>query len=159
MANYVSKELAIRKRKAPSYTPYIVADIATAPWPVATAEHSAALTKWAGNRQPAKLTNTNQLPLNAWILYRMRFVCTSDICGAWSSFGGISAQLGNLSILLHLATIASITASLLYGGLLSAHLEELARAGAERSTAVVNFAAPLSVEKRISKLHGDFPGC
>ena len=82
----------------------------------------------------------------------MRFILTSDICGAWSSFGGIAAQLDNLSIILHLATTESITAALLYDGLLSAHLEELARSRVERSAAVIDFSELLSVEQTRFKL-------
>ena len=79
------------------------------------------------------------------MLYRMRFIFAADLCGAWSSFGGIAAQLNNLSLILHLATTESIAAALLYDSLLSDHLEELARSRAERSAAVIDFNEFLSV--------------
>ena len=75
-----------------------------------------------------------------------------DICGAWSTFGGIAAQFNHLSIVLHLATVGNISSALLYDSLLSAHLEELARARAEKSTEAVEFAQLLSVEQTRFKL-------
>ena len=83
----------------------------------------------------------------------MRFIFTADICGAWASFGGIAAQLNSVSIILHLATTESIAAALLYDSILSAHLEELARARVERSADTVDFAALLSAEQPRFKLH------
>ena len=81
------------------------------------------------------------------MLYRLRFIFTADLCGAWSSFGGIVAQFNNLSVILHLATTETISAALIYDSLLSAHLEELARARQERSAAQVDFAELLSNEQ------------
>ena len=86
------------------------------------------------------------------MLYRMRFIFAADLCGAWSSFGGIAAQLNNLSLILHLATTESIAAALLYDGLLSAHLEEMARPRAERPAAVIGLSELLSVEQTRFKL-------
>ena len=87
MANYFSKGLAKGGIQAPIYTPYISADLATTTWPVATAEHSAALAEWNGDLQLDTVSKNAHLPINAWILYRARFIFTADICGGWSSFG------------------------------------------------------------------------
>ena len=57
-----------------------------------------------------------------------------------------------MSTILHLATTESIAAALLYDSILSAHLEELARARVERSAATVDFAELLSVEQPRFKL-------
>ena len=92
------------------------------------------------------------LPISTWMLYRIRFIFTADLCGAWSSFGGIVAQFNNLSIILHLATTESISAALIYDGLLTAHLEELARARQERPAAQVDFADLLSTEQTRFKI-------
>lgn len=62
----------------------------------------------------------------------MRFIFTADICGAWSIFGGLAAQLDNMSPILHLATAGRIAADLLYDSALSTRLGELARSRAER---------------------------
>ena len=57
MASYIIKELARGKTQAPSYAPYIVAGVPASPWPVPTAEHTAAAVKWKANRQAAKAVN------------------------------------------------------------------------------------------------------
>ena len=75
------------------------------------------------------------------------FIPLCDICGAWPTFGGIAAQFNHLSIVLRLATVENIASALLYDSLLSAHLEELARARAEKSSETVDFAQLLSVEQ------------
>ena len=86
------------------------------------------------------------------MLYRARFIFTADICGARSSFGGLAAQLSNLSPIPHLAATESIAAALLCDSLLSAHLEELARPRSERSAAVIDCNELLSVEQTRFKL-------
>ena len=72
--------------------------------------------------------------------------------GAWSSFGGIAAQLNHLSIVLHIATTETIGTAVLYDNLLSAHLEELARSRAERVGAAVDLSPLLSNERRRFKI-------
>ena len=114
MVNYISKEIAVGKLKAPSYTPYIVPNPAEAPWPVPSAEHRTAVAKWTTNRQASRAANPQALPLSAWLLYQMRFIFSADLCGAWSTFGGLSAQLNHLSIVLHLATTEAIGTALTY---------------------------------------------
>ena len=146
MANYISKELAKGKAQVPSYTPYIVVDVSAVPWPVQSAEHTAVSTNWKAKRQANKTTNPQSLPFNAWLLYRLRFIFTADLLGAWSGFGGLSAQLNYMSILLHLATTESMSAALIYDGLISSHLEELARSRANKTAGVVDFADLLSNE-------------
>ena len=64
----------------------------------------------------------------------------------------LSAQFNNLSIVLALATTENIAISVLYDSLLSAHLEELARACVESSTDVADFAELLSAEHPRFKL-------
>ena len=124
MVNYVSKELAIGKLKIPSYTPYIVPDLADAPWPPSS-EHTTAITRWKGNRQAGRSAVPQLLPLNAWLLYQLRFIFSADLCGAWACFGGVAAQLNHLSVVLHIATVDAIGVALTYDQLLKAHLEEL----------------------------------
>ena len=146
MANFISKELAKGKAQVPSYVPYIVADVSAVPWPVQSAEHTAAATAWKAKRQAKKVVNPQPVPFNAWLLYRLRFILTADLLGAWAEFGGLSAQLNFLSILLHLVTTESIAAALNYDSLIQTHLEELARSRANKTAGVVDFADLLSNE-------------
>ena len=124
MVNYVSKELAIGKLKVPSYTPYIVPNLAEAPWPPSS-EHVTAITKWSSTRQAKGAAGPQAIPLNAWLLYQLRFIFAADVCGAWACFGGVAAQLNHLSVVLHIATVDAIGVALTYDQLLKAHLEEL----------------------------------
>ena len=152
MANYISKEIAVGKLKVPSYTPYIVPNPAEAPWPVPSAEHRTALAKWGSNRQASRSANPQALPLNAWLLYQLRFIFAADLCGAWATFGGLSAQLNHLSVVLHLATTEAIGTALTYDQLLKSHLEELARARANGTGGAVDFAELLPNEQHCFKM-------
>ena len=67
---------------------YIVADVSVAPWPVPAAEHTLAIAKGPNNRQAEKADVPQNLPFRAWLMYRLRFISASDICGAWLPFGG-----------------------------------------------------------------------
>ena len=94
----------------------------------------------------------NPPPFPTWALYRLRFIFTADLCGAWLHFGGIAAQLSNFSILLHLAAVESIAVALAYDNILSAHLEELALSRADRTAGAVDFADLLSPEHHRFKM-------
>ena len=67
------------------------------------------------------------MPFHGWAIYRLRLIFTADVCGAWLTFGGLAAQLNHLSAALHLSATESISTSLIYDQLLSAHMVELAR--------------------------------
>ena len=152
MVNYVSRELALGKLKVPSYTPYIVPNIAEVPWPAPTAEHKAATLKWNSNRQAAKAAQPQPVSINAWVLYQLRFLFASDLCGAWNSFGGISAQLNHLSVVLHIATTEAVGIALTYDQLLKSHLEELARARVNDTAGANDFHELLSSEHHRFKM-------
>lgn len=62
------------------------------------------MVKWNANRQAAKAAHPQPVPINAWVLYQMRFIFAADIRGDWNSFGGLAAQLNHLPISLHIAT-------------------------------------------------------
>ena len=129
MANYGSRELARGNCQKPSHTPYIVSDLSAAPWPVFSADHAAALAKWAANNHAPK-PGAQPVPFHAWALYRIRLMMAADLCASWLPIGGLATQLNNLSIIAHLAATESIGAAIPYDTLLSSHLEELARARA-----------------------------
>ena len=61
-------------------------------------------------------------------------------------FRGLSAQLGDISVLLHLETTENIATAIAYDTLLSAQLAESARARAERAVGAVDFVDLLSTE-------------
>ena len=110
---------------------------------------------WRGglpkSRRPDRELNTP--PFHTWALRRLRFMLTADHCDAWIRFGGLSAQLNNLSILLHLATVESIAVALAYDTILSTRLEELARSRANKTAGAVDFTDLLSTEQHRFKIH------
>ena len=121
MANFTSQELARGLNKIPTYTPFIVPDLAKTPWTVASQAHSAALSKWQSSARQANRASEPQLvPFQVWILYQLRFVMTAELCGAWQLFGGHVSQLNRLSIALHLSRVETMAVALSYGRLVKA---------------------------------------
>ena len=100
VANFISRELARGEAQAPTYTPYISDDAGAAPWHVTADEHSMAITKWPTNGQARQADRPQKLHFRAWLMYRISFIFTADICGAWLPFGRISAHMNNVSALL-----------------------------------------------------------
>ena len=152
MANFISQELARGMNKIPTYTPFIVPELSKPPWPVASQAHSAALAKWQTSaRQATRISEPQLVPFQAWLLYQLRFIMTAEVCGAWQLFGGLTAQLNHLSIVLHLSTVETMAVALSYDRLVKAFLAEKARAREDNSQpgpgAENEFATVLSTEQ------------
>ena len=82
MANVISLELARGRGKVPAYTPFIVPKISDAPWPVASSDHSAAISKWRSDARIAKRELSPQaVPTQALMLYQMCFLLTAEMLG------------------------------------------------------------------------------
>ena len=84
--------------------------------------------------------------------YQLRFIFAADVCGAWSLFGGVVAQLNHLSIVLHIATTDAIGIAATYDQLPKAHLEERARARAPGTAGTADFHEMLSNEQPLFKM-------
>ena len=153
MVNYVSRELDLGKLKAPSYTPYIAPNIAEVPLPAQPAEPKDAMAKWNSNRQASKAAHPQPVPINDWVLYQMRFIFAADLCGDWSSFGGLSAQLNHLSAALHIATTEAVGSAFTYDQPTKSHLGELARARVNDTAGANDISEILPNEHRRFKLH------
>ena len=73
--------------------------------------------------------STHDVPIHAWLLYKMRFLLTDELLRDLSTFGGLCASLIHLSIVLNIATADSADVSLVYDRLVNQQLEEaMARA-------------------------------
>ena len=143
MANAISLELARGRSNIPAYAPFIYHRIAEPPWHVASNEHTAAVTKWRANARQAKRDAFPQdVPIQAWILYQLRFLPTAELLGALSTFGGFGAGINHLSIVLNIATTDTIAVSLAYGRLVKTHLEEKAMSRDE-TTLAADFFSPV----------------
>ena len=69
----------------------------------------------------------HQVITHVWLLYALRFILVGDLLGAWSTFGGISAQLSHLGIPRHLAITEHVTILITYDAERRAHIQRLAR--------------------------------
>lgn len=152
MANYISLELARGRSKVPAYTPFIVPDVTAAPWAVQSKEHEAAFSRWRNNaRGSKKEEKSSSIPMQAWLLYQIRFMVAADLAGAWSAFGGMAAQLNHLSIVMNISITESAAIALSYDRLVREFLAERARSRHEINSPTF-FSEFLSVENPALKL-------
>ena len=87
-------------------------------------EHSDAIAKRRINtRQAQRESFPHDVPIQALILYQLRFLTTAELLGALSTFGGLAAGINPLSIVLNIATTDTITVALAYERLVKQHLE------------------------------------
>ena len=88
MANYISLELDRCRNKVPAYTPFIVQKVSASPWAVTSKDHMADVARWRTSARKAKREDNPQpIPMQAWLLYQMRFLIAADLAGAWLGFG------------------------------------------------------------------------
>ena len=107
-------------------------------------DHISARKKWLGFLKHAKRSLAPQeLAIQAFALYRLRFVFAADLRQDWSKFGGLGPQLAHLSTVLHLGIAESVGNSLSYHRLVGQKLQGKAR---KRTASETDFAALLSVE-------------
>ena len=152
MANYISLELARGMAKVPAYTPFIVPDVSASPWVVTSMEHVAAVVRRRGNSRLAKREgNSAAAPMQARLLYQLRFLIADDLAGAWSGFGGLASQLNHLAIVMNISIVESTSVDFPYVRLAREFLAERARSRHE--IAGPNFFGDfLSVENPALKL-------
>ena len=87
------------------------------------------------------------------MLYRLRFTIAADLRADWLTIAGLASQVNNLSVIIQLPTAKSIGVAPPYDSPPSAHLEELARARANRAAGAVDFMDLLSSERQRFKIH------
>ena len=139
MANFTQKEIAIAAAKDPPYVPF---------WPRSFLKRPGYLriliTKRLARaglvipKQARRSLIPQELSIRAFTLYHLRFAIASDLCKAWSTFGGLGPQLSHLSTILHLAITESVGVALAYHRLVSTKLTEKAR---KRPTQASDFTA------------------
>ena len=132
MANRIILELVGGRGELPAYVMYIVPDQASAPWPIDTQEHQSAAPRLRTSARQAHREKSRQaLPMQSWVLYQLRFFIAAGLAGDWKSFGCFIAQLGQLSIVLHISTTYTTSVALSYGRLVKDFLVARARPRAE----------------------------
>ena len=144
MVNWVNKEIAIANSKDPPYQPYLVPKLSEAPWIPPDSDHSTARTRWLGHAKQAKRpTAPQELSIQCFALYQLRFLIAADLCQAFSTFGGIAPQLAHLSTVLHISITDSVGTALAYRRILASKLQEKAR---KRTTLLAEFTTLLASE-------------
>ena len=96
--NWCRKEISIAAAKDPPYQPYLAPKLYEPPWMPADSDHSTARSRWTGYAKQAKRTASPQeMKIQAFSLYHMRFLFAADLCQAFQSFGGLGPQLSHYS--------------------------------------------------------------
>ena len=142
MTNVFSKEFYEASKKEPPFTPFVVPKFEVKPWMAPLQSHERAAKYWRENIAHKNRDPSQQVSLQAWILYLLRFILTGDLCNAWKEFGGLSAQLCHLSVVLHLGVTENGAFAIAYDTEMRLRLQRLAR----RRDSSVNFAKFLSEE-------------
>ena len=125
MVSEISELLAKGQACSPPFVPFIFAPLGKEPWIPLLLEHKKARDGWVSRMK----SMSSDLPLSfqAWILYRLRFIISDEVCAAWSPFGGLMAQINNLGITLNIAVSDNAGAALKYYDFLHTQLESHAR--------------------------------
>ena len=120
----------------------MVPELRKKPRCVPLASHERANKAWRDITSTKIKDPPQQVSLQAWLLYTLRYIFTGDLSDSWYAFGGLSAQLNHLSVALHLAVTENATLAIHYDRELRLHLQRLARS----RDADVDFYQSLSEE-------------
>ena len=151
MANYISLNSRAAKPKCRLTPPFIVPDVSAAPWPVPSKKHQSAVTRWRTSARKAK-DNPSSIPMQARLLYQLRFPIAADLAGAWSIFCGLAEQLNRLAIAMNIAITDSASMDLSYDRLEREFLAERDRSRHENAIGVNFSIDSISVENQAMKL-------
>ena len=144
MVNWVNKEIAIANSKDPPYQPYLVPTLSDTPRIPPDSDHAAARARRLGFAKQAKRPLAPQeLSIQAFALYQLRFLIASDLFQSFATFGGLAPQLAHLSTAIHLPITESVGSALAYHRTLGTKLQEKAR---KRTTPTAEFTALLDTE-------------
>ena len=125
MVNAISELLAKGQATSPAYVPYPHLSLIEEPWVPSLFEHRKANEAWAARM--TSLKSDQALSVQGWLLYRLRFIISAEVCGAWSEFGGLIAQINNIGVFLNLAIVENVGVALKYHEFLHTQLELSAR--------------------------------
>ena len=103
LCNQFSLEIARGELLTPPVFPYVVPDLSRKPWAIQEPAHVLALQNWQKLQKPHKRPGAQDVSINQWFLYNLRYILAGDLAGAWSPFGGLAAQMSHIGIVLDLA--------------------------------------------------------
>ena len=114
LCNHFSLEIAKGKLLSPPVFPYVVPDLSKKPWAIQEPAHTAALESWQKLQKSHKRPGTQEVSINQWFIYNLRYILAGDLAGAWDPFGGLAAQLNHIGIVLDLAVTEHAGVALSY---------------------------------------------
>ena len=123
--NYFSLEPAKGRCEKPPMVPYIAAELHKSPRMPSQEAHTRALDSWETLQKTHKRPSTVEMGFQAWIAYNLRFILTGDLCGAWDTFGGLSAQLAHQGAVMNLAITENATIAQTYDNKIKTYAQEL----------------------------------
>ena len=124
MCDCATNEIAKAKYKDP-FGPYFVVSLGTAPWIPQSADRLAALDSWESqSAQDRPDFPPQEVSLQAFSLYRLRFLVAASLCHDSDPFGGLAAQLSHFGTGLPLAVTEHIGIALSYHRVVGEKLQE-----------------------------------
>lgn len=133
MVNFFTVEITKARQKRPTYLPYVIPDLSQDPWRPFYPDHTKAIGTWKVPNGSRKKTAPMDLSFQAWAFYNLRFLLVGDLAGAWTPFGGISAQSTHLGMILNMAIVENATIAMTYSRKFREQAAHLAR---QRATTV-----------------------
>ena len=100
MVNFPTLEIEKAKQKRPAYHPYVTPDLSKEPWRPFYPAHAKAMDTWRTLNISHKKPSPLDFSFQAFVFYNLRFLLAGDLTGAWTPFGGISAQMTHFGLIL-----------------------------------------------------------
>ena len=128
MRNWIAREMAKGSSRIPAYTPYLAPKWYTSPRMPGRTDHSASFEGWKRNSKQAKRKLLPQeLSIQAWLMYHLRFLFATEGCETFDAFGGLCAQFNLLGVALNLSVAEGVSFGVAYFRILPIRLVEMAR--------------------------------
>ena len=108
-------------------------------------DHTTSYEGWKKNSKQAKRKVLPQeLSIQAWLMYHLRFLFAAESCRAFDAFGGLCTQFNLLGVVLNLTVTEGVALGMAYFRILSIRLEEMAR---QRAVGAEGFIRLLTSEQ------------
>ena len=142
--NFTRVEIAIAASQGPPYVPYLAPKLSENPRMPSDSDHSIARTRWVSfSKQSKRSLAPQELAIQAFALYHLRFVFAADLGQAFQTFGGLGPQLPHFSTAHHLGGKESVGEALAYHRPVAQKLQGKSR---KRAAMGSDFTALLSSE-------------
>ena len=125
MVNDISRQLAEGELCHPAYTAFPTAHLQDEPWKPDLSTHDRAAEDW--KKRMTGLRSSQSISFQAYVLYSLRFIFSAHMVSAWEPFGGISAQLNALAVMLNISVVEHGGIAIDYDIAIRKHCAALAR--------------------------------